>query len=496
MRFETLHAMTHENSNPVGASTSSTATRAASPPSGGWLLLALALALGLVRFVSLGEWSLWIDEVLTLADYKNRLDVGGIGNSLGYRLVRFGVALCGGRADEFGLRFLPACVGYAMIPTVFFALRPLAGGKRAGFCALVLAVSSWHVFWSQNARFYTFAQWTSFVGVALVLRAYLRGGVLSAVVGFALAGAAAMFHPSAALALPVLVALPFAAKLIAVDLAPSARRSGVVLALIALVGCVFAFAKVQAMWGEYSEVKSLASPVSLLLTTGFYITPLLGGLALVGALELVRRRDSFGRLVLCLVVVTFALALVVSLKARVVAQYVFFLQPWIVLLGCWILGSRSEDVGRSERRLLPNGVAFVLVVSGLVGCLLYMTKRMGERPRWREAYQFVAEQVVEGDGIFGMGAPIGEYYLSPQTSDYRRPQRIVWFDSYRPRLAEQWSKFDRKAWYVIHPKWFEDWPQADADRVREYLARECRLAASFPLNADTRDLSLLVYVRD
>lgn len=488
--------MTHENSNPSGAPASSAPPRGLSQSSGGWLLLAAALALGLVRFVNLGEWSLWIDEVLTLADYENRLDAGGIGNSLGYRLVRFGVALCGGRPDEFGLRFLPACAGYALIPTVFFVLRPLAGAKRAGLCSLVLAVSSWHLFWSQTARFYTFAQWTSFVGVALVLRAYLRGGVLAAVIGFAIAGAAALFHPSAALALPVLVALPFVAKLIAVDLAPDAKRSGVLLALVSLVGFALAFSKAESMWSGYSEVKSFGSPVSLLLTTGFYITPLIGGMALVGAFELIRRRDSFGRLALCLVVITFALALVVSLKARVVAQYVFFLQPWIVLLGCWSLGSHSENTGRSENRLLHNGVAFVLVVSGLVGCLLYMTKRMGERPRWREAYHFVAEQVVEGDGIFGMGAPIGEYYLSPQTPDFRRPQRVVWFDSYRPRLAEQWSKFDRKAWYVIHPKWFEDWPQADADRVREYLARECRLAASFPLNADTRDLALLVYVRD
>lgn len=314
--------------------------------------------------------------------------------------------------------------------------------------------------------------------------------------GFAIAGGAAMFHPSAALALPVLVLMPFVAKLFAIDLAPDARRSGLLLVGVSLIGSVFAFSKVLATWGEYAEVKSLASPVSLLLTSGFYITPLVGGLALVGALSLILRRDSFGRLALCLVIGAFVLALVVSLKLRVVAQYIFFLQPWIILLCCWPLAQENEDSRESGGRLLHNGVAFVLVVSGLVSCLLYMTKRMGERPRWREAYQFVAEQAEGADGIFGMGAPIGEYYLAPETSDFRRPQRVVWFDSYRPRLAEKWSKFDRKVWFVIHPKWFEDWPRETADQVRGYLARECRLAASFPLNADTRDLSLFVYVRD
>ncbi len=466
------------------------------PFSDGLLLLTLALVLGLVRFVKLGEWSLWIDEVLTLADYENRLDAGGIGNSLGYRLVRFGVYLCGGRADEFGLRFLPACIGYAMLPTVFFVLRPLAGGRRAGLCALLLAVSSWHLFWSQNARFYTFAQWSSFVGIALVLRAYLHGGWLRALIGFGFAGLAALIHPSAVLALPILVLIPFIARLCGIDLAPDGKRSGLLLALISAVGVGLAYPTLHVMWSEYAYAKSLASPVSLLLTSGFYVTPLIGGLALVGAAGLVRRRDSFGRLVLCLVVGAFALALAASLQARVVAQYVFFLQPWIILLACWPLGSMNAKSRRLERRLLPNGVAFVVVVSGLVSCLLFMTKRMGERPRWREAYQFVAERAEAADGIFGMGAPIGEYYIAPETRDYRKPERVVWFDSYRPRLAEAWSKYDRKVWYVIHPKWFEDWAPEDARRVQEYLSRECRLAAHFPLNADTRDLALMVYVRD
>ncbi len=463
---------------------------------GGLWLLVIALGFGLVRFYNLGEWSLWIDEVLTLADYERRLDAGSIGNSLGYRLVRLSVELCGGRADEFGLRFLPALVGYAMIPTSFFLLRSMAGGKRAGLCALVLAVSSWHVFWSQNARFYTFAQWTSFVGIALVLRAYLHGGTLRAALGFALAGGAVLFHPSVALALPVLLLLPFVARRIGVDLAPDARRSGILLATLSAVGMMLAFPKAQAMWSEYSYFKSSPSPVSLLLTTGFYVTPIVGGLAIVGLAGLVRRRDAFGRLTLFLVIGCFLLAFAMSLRARVVAQYVFFLLPWIALLACWPLGAPSENTGRSERRMLQSGVSTILVLYGLVNCLLYMTGRMGERPRWREAYQFVAERAEGLDGIFGMGAPIGEYYLSPKSPEYRNPDHVAWFDQYRPRLGEQWAKFDRKVWFVIQPKWFQDWPEADAKRVQDFLSNQCRLAADFPLNAGARDLSLRVYVTD
>lgn len=462
--------------------------------SSGILFLALALVFGLLRFVNLGKWSLWIDEALTLADFRNRLDGGEIGNSLGYSLVQLGVALCGGRIDEFGLRFVPALVGYLFLPLIFLCLRPWVGSRRAGLCALVLAVSSWHLFWSQNARFYTFCQTTSFLGIIVVLSAYLRGGVLKAVLGFGLAGVAALFHPSAALALPVLVVLPLVARIFSLELHPSARRSALVLIGISLLGGLAAFGKIQSMWSEYAYVKSFASPASLLLTSGFYVTPLLGGLALFGMFHTATQRDNFGRVVSLLVLGSFAIALVVSLFARVVAQYIFFLLPWITLLGCWVFDGVSTD----DRRVLNlrRAGVFCLTATGLVGCLLYMTKRMGERPRWREAFQYVADHAQPSDGIFAMGAPVGEYYLSPESPDYRTPDVVGWFDSYRPTLARDWARFDRRVWYVVQPKWFEDWAEEDSSRAKEYLARECRLAASYPLNVDTRDLSLQVYVRD
>ena len=488
--FETLPNMDSEDRAP---DLSPRAPHAAGADSGG-LWLGLALLFGLLRFVHLGEWSLWIDEVLTLADFRNRLDGGQIGNSLGYGLVRLGVELCGGRIDEFGLRFMPALVGYLFLPVVYFVLRPWTGGRRAGLCCLVLAVSSWHLFWSQNARFYTFCQTTSFLGVALVLSAYLRGGMVRALAGFGIAALAALFHPSAVFALPVLVMLPFLGRLLAVEFSPTARKSALVLGALGGLGLVLAFGRVRDMWAEYAYVKSLASPASLLLTTGFYVTPLLGGLALFGLLRTLQEKHAYGRLVAALVLGSFAAAFVASLFARVVAQYVFFLLPWITLLGCWVLDGAAEE--SRQAKLVRRAAAFCLVVTGLVGCLLYMTKRMGERPRWREAYHFVASRAEATDGIFSMGAPVGEYYLAPESRDYRSPEHVAWFDSYRPNLARDWARFDRRAWYVIQPKWFEDWPEDDARRAREYLARECRLAASFPLNVDTRDLSLQVYVRD
>ena len=79
---------------------------ASEPRDRGLLLFLLALVLGAVRFWKLGEWSLWIDEALPVADYTNR--PASAGNPVGYLLIRATVEALGGRPDEYALRFLPA----------------------------------------------------------------------------------------------------------------------------------------------------------------------------------------------------------------------------------------------------------------------------------------------------------------------------------------------------------------------------------------------------
>ena len=57
------------------------------------LVLLLALLVGLVRFVRLSQWSLWIDESLTWTDWHTGLDGGEIKNPFGYALIALFVKL-------------------------------------------------------------------------------------------------------------------------------------------------------------------------------------------------------------------------------------------------------------------------------------------------------------------------------------------------------------------------------------------------------------------
>jgi hypothetical protein len=239
-----------------------------------------------------------------------------------------------------------------------------------------------------------------------------------------------------------------------------------------------------------------ASVAHYLKTTGFYVTPLLFTGVLCGVYFAWKRREREGLFVAVVVGLCLLEALCATVFVKVSAQYVFFLLPWIMLLACMPL---MRSYAASEPRLArATGLAYValLFVPALVTTGLYMTVRQGERPQWRDAYDFVWNERRDGDLVLGMHATVGEYYLSPRSTALRNPMQIGWLDYYHTFDAETWSKYPRRAWYVVNPEEFYDWDPVQAAAFQRMLREECRLVKAYPLYVESRDLSLWVYLRE
>ncbi len=467
------------------------------------VLLALGLVLGLLRFVRLGEWSLWIDEALTWADVHHGIEGGQIRNPAGYWWIAWTVERLGGVPDEFSLRLLPAIAGWLCIPAAFLAFRGTFGERRAALVSLLVAVSSWHVYWSQNARFYTFAQLVALAGVGLALAGLRRGTVVVAIAGFAVTASAALLHASAALLLPALVLAPWVLQRLRQPIGPSSSRPAAALALVGVAGGLSALGWAHGIWDTYAYQKgqggtlgaALASMAHFVKTAGFYVTPLLFTAVACGAWVALRGRRGPERLALATVVSALALALVASAFVRVSAQYVFVLFPWIALLASLPLGPAASAPGPLGRR--GEAVyAALLVLPALVTTGLYLTVRHGERPQWRAAFQHVANERQPGEPVFGMEASVGEFYLARWNTDLRRPTALSWLDYFHPRGPERASRLGERGWYVINPEQFLGWDPHDAAEFQRFLREECRLVRAWPLYVESRDLSVWVYRRD
>jgi dolichyl-phosphate-mannose-protein mannosyltransferase len=439
--------------------------------------------LGLVRFYRLGEWSLWIDEALTVADAWHG---EGLSNPLGYALVRWTAELFGG-TDPFSLRLAAAVAGWLAIPLTWWAFRPLLGDWRAAATSLLLALGSWSVYWSQNVRFYTLAQVAGLLGTGLILRAYLggRGGRALATAGLGLLGLGAGFHPSAALLGGALVGAALLSR-------PTgeARRIARWMGLLGLVLALGSSPWALGAFRRFAHVKhssGLGSLLHLAKSTGFYLTPTVCAGLLVGAVFAWREGSTRARLVLLIPLLGCAGAGLAALFATGSAQYVFVLLPSLLALATWPL--TGWTVGARYAGLLLLGAPLA------AGTGLYFSQRHGERPRWREAYSYVADQRGPTDLILGMQAAVGEYYLAPGATDLRQPTRVAWCDRTNSHAWVRWAKAQRPLWIVLRPEFLQLWEPSARRDFERFLREQCKLVKRFPVNMEARDLDVEVWRR-
>ena len=176
-----------------------------------------------------------------------------------------------------------------------------------------------------------------------------------------------------------------------------------------------------------------------------------------------------------------------SLFGRASRRSAFCLLPWVALVAC-------EPLARFERSAARWAWIALLTLPALADQALYFGWRHGDRPRWREAFEYVWQARASDDLVATMAAPIGEFYLAPLTSELRRPQVLAWMDKYRPSIPEEWIGRGRRVWVIVQPENLEDWSAPDREVLETFLREECRSMRRFPVPAVGRDQSLEVYL--
>ncbi len=459
-------------------------------------MLALALVLAALRFWKLGSWSLWYDEALSLSDALDDQEMGMM-NPLGYLCYRLAFSGLEVRPSEFMLRLPAAIFGFLSVPLVYASFRPLVPARQAATAALFVAASQWHLYWSQNARFYTLELDLAVIGGALALGGLTLDSTARVALGLIVLAAAALAHPSAAFLLCGVLVGPWIAR--GLGLGPSAPPPGpwrvlvAAGALLVLIGAPWG----SQVWGMWVERKA-ASPAHFVVTLGFYVTPFLGAGALLGAWLALRRRAAFDGLVFFTLAVALVAAALASIFARMSAQYAFWALPWIALLAAAPAGAEQRRGFTQIPRAFSTGYVALLLLPALASIGLYFTAGYGDRPRWKEAYAYVQEQSEPGDLILGMDAPVGEYYLDPDPGrvDLRRWREVAYLDRFRSSLAAQWSRYPRRTWVVLNLEQLQDWGTNEREGFLRTLREEFRWQETFGVEASARDLDVLVYLRE
>ncbi len=434
------------------------------------LLAAIVAAAASLRFYRLGEWSYWIDEIYTVE--------GGIYvadwpvSRLPLSLLLTNLVMNGLGFSEWSARLAPAVIGIATLPALFFPLRRLLGGTVALTAVMLLAVSPWHLFWSQNARFYALLFLFYNLGMLWLLLGLVEKRRLFVILGVLLLIVTAREKATGLIFIPAVAAYFLISLWLFNEEHHRPKPVFLALALAPLV-LFFLFELISFFFSGYTQIRGIIdtfagqsnhSPVRLLASIVWRIG--LGPFifALGSGLYFTLQRQRAG-------VFFFMSALGPILTLVLVAPFVFTvdryafvsLLAWLVLcaMGIRILLERNDY----REWLLAAGVLLMLLLPMAAENAFYFTDQYGQRPRWREAFALVAADDRPGDAVYTTYPEIGATYGRPE-SVYINDLTIADLEAAGER---SWFIIDRATGFV-RPE-LESWIQARARLVERLVVR-------------------------
>lgn len=452
------------------------------------VLIAIVLLAGLLRFYRLGTWGFWLDEIYSVRDTFHLTgqdivqytgDPKDVYYPLSYALIRLAMAFLG--VNEWSARLVPCLVGIISIPLLYFPVRKMFNSTVGLLAVLLLAVSPWHLYWSQSARFYSLlfllcnlSLLTFYLGVERDNAKYMIASGVFLAFGI-------LTHVTAVIILLALVLYPLTLKLVRFKLpAGFGLRNILFFSIPPILPAIYLGLTVLSRQpSETTTMQMRGDPLRLLLGVSFYIGVPLICFALVGLVYFVfvkRSRSAVFMGVSAVVPLLFIAAASFFVASH--NRYVFVvLLSWMVLGACGIAELLFQVKGAA--RLLVVGLLMALVLGPLLEDVLYYKFQNGNREDWRSAFEYVKQHRAEGDLIAVTFPAAGDYYLGETT---------LWIQKMRPEDIELSGQ---RVWFVENDA--IDW---DYPGIQAWIKENAKEVANYDVHVNsvrTYKMRVLLY---
>ena len=444
-----------------------------------WLFLIMLLAAGF-RFYKLEEWSLWIDEIYTINHATAHFSSGSLilqnippaRNWFPVSIILTAQMLNAWGVNEWSARLTSSIVGILTIPLLYFPTKKMFGSGVALISVLLLAITPWHIFWSQNARFYTslmlfysLALFAFYFGIEEDKPKYL-------LLFFVFVYLAASERLTAIFIFPVVILYLAALWILRFEKPKGLNlRNLAIISLPLVLGIIIElyFRLVQGESRFFADFSwftqyQIDDPLRLLVFIGNNIGIPLMVMAVFSSLVLLGKKSRPGLLMTVSALGPLLLLMVLNLFIFTKDRYMFFtLFSWIILTVTGITEIASSLKG--NRRWLVLGLFFVFFAHAANDMLLYYQVNQGNRLPWKSAFQMVNERADQDDVVVAFWPEFGEHYLDRQIAPYAEENVDTLLTS------------DRKYWFVLDSEtiWLNGeikaWLEDNAELVRVWYLR-------------------------
>ncbi len=451
------------------------------------VLLSMVVMFGaILRFWHLEQWSFWIDEVFTVRDAQNfSIDSWqSIPNPIPYLAVKLSILFAGN--SEWGSRFIPCIVGIASILAIFGFGRTLFNWRVGLLGSAFVACSSWHLFWTQNARYPVFTFLFAVLTAWFFYVSLERDSTLLTIGALVCCFCLILSHTLSVVIVP---ALAVYAVICLLENSNRKRWINLLIFFIPFAMPVLALALPEVrgyLFSGWGRNEWQRSPLYIVLTLVQGVSVPIAVTAFFGAASTPFNRST--RFLLCYAGVPLVLFLIASQLQNVAGYYLF----WTTAAYFILAGVACEQVWKviEDRSVSIVGILVpcVLVVSLLSQCYLYFKIENGGRPKWREAFAAIQGERQPTDKVVLSEPEMGRYYLPELTPVYigglldnREAFETEWEDSGKNRL-----------WFVVDVASFNVF---DAnEKVRSWIRQRGHLVQTLPAFSRAKDRTIHIYV--
>ena len=446
------------------------------------LTLITLLAIGL-RFYKLGEWSFWGDEYITV---RKAIDIFGGGiTRLSPSMVSTHVVLDKLGVTEWNARLVSASVGVISIPILFWIVKRLYSSIYVALIsALLLAVSPWHIYWSQNARFYTALLLFFTLALLFFYRALEEDRPWFMVLSLFFFGFASMERLLSVFLIPTIIGYIILLKIGKYSIPPGLNWRNLAIYFVpGLLGLVALILLNPSIQDPERGARSFGfvnnNPLWILSGLGFYLGIPLIVMAIFGGLSLWTKRNRLGLLLSIMALVPLFSLMFISLFQYTANRYAFVSLTSIIILAAF---AAKELLARMPQhgKILAVGAVLVLLAMPMTENFLYYNYQYGNRDNWKEAFELIATRMDDEDTVITSNRALADYYLETET---------IGMQSVEVAGLDKVIDGNERVWVVIDVTAVGKGPT-----VIEWARANARYIDSFDVNISARTFPMEVYL--
>jgi mannosyltransferase len=415
------------------------------------LLVAITLLAAALRFYKLGEWSFWIDEIYTINRTQTHFnDIVAVLQNLPNRLwfplsfvfTKYALNILG--VTEFSARLVSTLIGIITIPVLFFYTRKFFGVGVALLLALLLAVAPWHVYWSQNARFYTSLLVLYTMAGLSFFYAIEFDRPWSFVLFYGFLYLAMSERLQAGFLIPVAFAYLGSLWIFRFERPPGFRKRTLLIFIVPfllmllfeLVRYISRGASTTTNFIQDFSGMQVSDPIRLLFSIIFNISFPILAFAFVTSVYLILKKNRAGLYLLISALLPIIILVLLNPLMFTKDRYVFMILPFWLLLAAIGVKALYTHI-RGNGKLLAAGVLVIFLAQAFSSYLLYYQVNHGNRLDWRTAFGIVEEQSQPEDIVVAYWPEFGPFYF----------ERGI--QPYEDTTIESIIQSDQRHWIVI-----------------------------------------------